>query len=129
MAGRTYVFAGPPGSANILTAIIEAALGQIVIHEPGSDPYVRADSVAVYISGHDFDDGDIDAPDGTAVALRTGYPHMADVRDIQRNDQRQHDVAAQIFSAIKADGRLNAVHVDDMQYVMEITRPRLDRPG
>jgi hypothetical protein len=128
MARRAFVFAGPPGSANILIAIIEAALGQIAIHEAGSDPYVRADSVAVYISGHDFDDGDIDAPDGTPGALRTSYPHLADVRDIKRNDQRQHEVAAQIFSAIKADGRLNAVYVDDMQHVVAMTESSPERP-
>jgi len=125
MARRTYVFAGPPGSADLLTSIIEAALGQAFIREPGSDPYVRADSVAVYVSDHDFDDGDIDAPDGTPVALRTGYPHLADVRDIERSEQRQQQVAAQIFSAIKADGQLNAVHVNDMQHVVEMTKPGL----
>jgi hypothetical protein len=129
MARGTYVFAGPPSSADILIAIIEAALGQIVVREPGGDPYVRADPVAVYISGHDFDDGDIDAPDGTPIALRTGYPHLADVRDIELSEQRQQQVAAQIFSAIKADGQLNAVHVDDMQHVVEMTEPSLDRPS
>jgi len=49
--------------------------------------YVRADPVAVYVSSHDFDNGDIDAPDGTPVALRTGYPHLADARDTERNHQ------------------------------------------
>jgi len=127
MARRTYVFAGPAGSANILTAIVEAALGQLAIREPGNDPYVRADPVAVYISDHDFDDGDIDAPDGTPVALRTGYPHLADVRDTERNTHRQQELAAQIFSAIKAHGRLSAVYVDDMQHLVELTEPR--HPG
>ena len=123
MARGTYVFAGPPGSADILTSIIEAALGQAVIREPGSDPYVRADPLAVYISSHDFDNGDIDAPDGSPVALQTGYPHLADIRDTERNLQRQQEVAERIFSAIKADGRLNAVYVDDMQHVVETTEP------
>jgi hypothetical protein len=121
MARRTYVVAGPADSADVLTSIIETALGQAVIREAGGDPYVRADPVAVYLSGHDFDDGDIDAPDGTSVALRTGYPHLADIRDIDRNEQRQHEVAARIYSAIKADGRLNAIYVDDMQHVVEMT--------
>ena len=125
MARRTYVFAGPADSADVLTSIIEAALGQTIIREPGSDPYVRAGPVAVYVSAHDFDDGDIDAPDGTSVALRTGYPHMADIRDNERNEQRQHEVAARIFSALKADGRLNAIYVDDMQHVVEMTKPAL----
>jgi hypothetical protein len=45
MARCTYVSAGPPGSADILTSIIEATLGQAIIRELGSDPYVRADAV------------------------------------------------------------------------------------
>jgi len=129
MARRTYVFAGPPGSANILTTIIEATLGPTVTREPGSDPYVRVDPVAVYIGGHDFDDGDMDAPGGAPLALRTSYPHLADVRDTERNEQRQQEVAARIFSAINADGRLNAVHVDDMQHVVAMTEPSLERRG
>jgi hypothetical protein len=85
--------------------------------------------VAVYLSGHDFDDDDVDAPDGTPVALRTGYPHLVDVRDTERNMLRQREVAARIFSAIRADGRLNAVHVDDMQHVVEITEPGQKAPS
>jgi hypothetical protein len=48
---------------------------------------------------------------------------------MRRNGRRQQHVAARIFSAIKADGRLNAVYVDDMQHVVEMTEPSLDRPG
>jgi hypothetical protein len=48
---------------------------------------------------------------------------------MRRNGRRQQQVAARIFSAIKADGRLNAVYVDDMQHVVEMTEPSLDRPG
>lgn len=36
-------------------------MGHALIREPGSDPYVRAEPVAVYVSGHDFDNGDINA--------------------------------------------------------------------
>ena len=123
MARRTYVFAGPSGSASVLMTIIETATGQPVIREPGSDPYVRADPIAVYVAGHDFDDGDIDAPDGTPIPLRTGYPHLADIRDTERDLRRQQQAAAAIFAAIKADGRLKAVYVDDMQHVLDMTEP------
>jgi len=129
MARRTYVFAGPSGSADILTSIIEVTLGQTVIREPGSDPYIRADPVAVYLTGHDFDNGDIDTPDGTPIALLTDYPYVADFCDTERNDERQREVATRIFSAIKADGRLDALHVDDMQHLVEMTEPRLNRSG
>lgn len=128
MARRTYVFAGPFGSAHVLTSIIETALGQRSTHESGTDPYVRADPVAVYLSSHDFDDGDIDAPDGTPLALRTSYPHLADFRDTERNEQRQQEAAARIFFAIKADDRLNAAYVDDMQHVVQMTELRPQSP-
>jgi hypothetical protein len=38
-------------------------------------------------------------------------------------------VAARIFPTIKADRRLSAVYVDDMQHVVEMTEPSLERPG
>jgi hypothetical protein len=92
---------------------------EVLSYVPGVDPFVLDGPVGVYVSGRDFDDGAIDAPDGTPVPLRTGYPHMADVRD--RNLQRQQEVAGRIFAAIKADGRLKAVCIDDMQHVLEMT--------
>jgi len=36
-------------------------------------------------------------------------------------------VAARIFSTIKADGRRNAVHVDDMQHRVAMTEPGFER--
>jgi len=123
MARHTYVFAGPHGSASLLMTIIETAMGGPFIREPGSDPYIRADPIGVYVAEHDFDDGDIDAPDSTPIPLRTGYPCLADIRDIERDFHRQQQAAAAIFAAIKADGRLEAVYVDDMQHVLDMTKP------
>jgi hypothetical protein len=123
MARHTYVFAGPAGSAEILMGIIEAALGRRFSREPGSDPYLRVDPVAVYVGAHGFDDGDLDAPDGVPIPLRGAYPHLVDIRDTERDEARQRDVAGQIFTAIEADGRLAAVYVDDMQHVLGMTGP------
>jgi hypothetical protein len=123
VARSTYVFAGPYGSASVLMSIIETATGRPFIREPGSDPHVRADPIGVYVAGHDFDDGDIDAPDGTPIPLRTGYPYVADIRDTERDVRRQQQAAAAIFAAIKADGRLKAVYIDDMQHVLDMTEP------
>jgi hypothetical protein len=36
---------------------------------------------------------------------------------------RQQQAAAAILAAIKADGRLRAVHIDDMQRVLDMTEP------
>jgi hypothetical protein len=102
-------------------------LGAPFIREPGTDPYIRADSVAMYVGAHEFDDGDIDGPDENPVALRTSYPLLVDVRDTDRNVARQQNAAARIFAAIKADARLNAVLVDDMQHVLDVTDPETRR--
>jgi len=126
---RTYIFTGPPGSAEIVTTIIETTLGGSVIREPGRDPYLRADPVAVYVSGHDFDDGDIDSPAGTPVPLHTAYPHLIDIRDTERDLQRQEDTATRIFTAIKQDGRVKAVYVDDMQHVLDTYDPHPQAAG
>jgi hypothetical protein len=121
VARRSYVFAGPSGSASVLMQLIETVTGHPFIREPGSDPYIRADPIAVYVARHEFDDGDIGAPDGTPIPLRTGYPYVADVRDTDRDLHSQQQAAAAIFAAIKADGRLKAIYVDDMQHVMDMT--------
>src|SRR5580658_10024679 len=115
MSRRTYIFAGPAGSGSALTSIIETALGRTFVREADSDPYIRADPASVYLSGHDFDDGDLNCPAGTPVPLKTAYPHLIDVRDNERNLTRQQNLAAQIFAAIEADGQTNALLVDDMQ--------------
>jgi hypothetical protein len=117
----TYIFAGPPGSARVLMAVIEAAVGGPFSHEPGTDPYIRADPITVYVGAHEFDDGDMDAPDGQALALQTSFPLLVDIRDVDRDADRQQDAAARIFAAIKADGRLTGVFVDDMQHVLDTT--------
>ncbi|HEY2506768.1 MAG TPA: hypothetical protein VGI58_09635 [Streptosporangiaceae bacterium] len=123
MTRNTYVFAGPAGSAEVLIGIIEAALGRRFSVEPGSDPCLSLDSIAVYVSGHGFDEDDIEAPGGAPVPLRSAYPHLVDVRDTERDEASQREVADQIFAAIEADGRLAAVYIDDMQHVLAITGP------
>jgi len=75
------------------------------------------------VTSHDFDDGDIVTADGTPIPLRTGYPYLADIRDTTRDLHRQQQAAAAIFAAIKADGRLKTVYVDDMQHVLDMTEP------
>lgn len=104
-------------------SVIEAALGRSFNREPGTDPYLRADPVAVYISGHDFDDGDIDSPDGTPIPLKTAYPYLIDIRDTERDPRHQQDTAARILAAIKADGHASAVLIDDMQHVLDSVNP------
>jgi hypothetical protein len=117
---RTYVFASaaePEPIAAILSAI-EQVMGRPFDREPGRDPALRAGPLAVYVGGHDFDDGDIDFPDGTPVPLRSGYPSLVDIRDTERDQGRQEAAAARIFTALTADGTRKAVVIDDMQHIL-----------
>ena len=129
MSRNTYILAGPPGSAEMVMSIVETALGRSFIRPAGSDPYIRADPLAVYMGGHDFDDGDVYSPAGTPIALKTTYPNLIEIRDTERNLQRQQDTAGRIFAAIKADGRINAVYVDDVQHVLDSCDPHPQPPG
>jgi hypothetical protein len=123
MSRRTYVFAGPAQSADVLMSVIERALGRPFVREPGGDPYIRADSVSVYVSGHEFEDDDIASPAGTLVPLESEYPLMVDIRDGGRDSGRQEETAARILEAIRDDGRLRAVYIDDMQHVLDTFAP------
>jgi hypothetical protein len=60
--------------------IIETALGQPFVRQAGTDLYIRYGPISVYISGHEFGDGDIDGPGGLPIPLRTEFPHLADPR-------------------------------------------------
>jgi hypothetical protein len=112
---RTYVFVSPGGgSAEAVMGVIENVMGRSF-----TDPYLRADPLAVYVGGHDFDDGDIDLPDGTPVPLRSGYPNLVEVRDTERDQGRQEAAARRIYAALTADQGRRAVLVDDMQHVLE----------
>jgi hypothetical protein len=96
---------------------IEATLGGSFTTESGSDPYLRLDSVAVYVGGHEFDD-DIDFPDGSPVPLGSQYPCLVDVRDVTKDTHGQEEVAARIFDTLKVDNRWKVVYIDDMQKVL-----------
>jgi Contact-dependent growth inhibition CdiA C-terminal domain len=94
-----------------LENLIERALGQRFTREEGSDPYIRVDTAAVYVGGHDFDDDDITWPDGAAIPLRSRYPAMIEVRDTAGDYQRQLQIADRIFNALRSAGQMgNRVH-------------------
>jgi hypothetical protein len=120
---RTYIFAGPSGSDDVLMSIVESALGRAFVRENGDDPYILIEPVNVYVGGHEFEDDDIESPTGELVPLETDYPLVVDIRDTERDSGRQEDVAARIFDAIRADGRLRAVYIDDMQHVLDVYSP------
>jgi hypothetical protein len=118
---RTYVFVSSDGSGSPDGAMgtIEDVLGRSFVREPGADPWLRADPVAVYVGGHDFDDGDIDFPDGAPVPLRSRYPYLVEIRDTEKDQGRQAAAAAAIYAALTADRSRTVVLIDDMQHVVQ----------
>jgi hypothetical protein len=125
MSRHTYLFVGSPDDADAVMRVIEAALAGSFVTEPGSDPYLRQDPIAVYVGGHEFDDDDIDFPDGSPVPLASQYPCLIDVRDVTRDNRRQEEVGARIFDALQAENRWKLVYIDDMQKVLRSHDPSL----
>jgi hypothetical protein len=107
--------------------LMEQALGGTFAFEQGTDPYIRAGTVAVYAGEHDFDDDDIAWPGGSDVPLRSMYPTMIEFRDTGGGQQRQQAIAGKVFAALESAGRWPAVYIDDMQKVLDsYHRPETD---
>jgi hypothetical protein len=123
MSRQTFIFTGPQARDPDLMHLIEQALGGTFRFEEGTDPYVRAGTVAVYVGGHEFDDDDIAWPDGSDVPLRSMYPAMIEFRDTGGDQQRQEAVARQVFAALESAGRWPTVYIDDMQKVLDSFPP------
>jgi hypothetical protein len=119
MSRQTFIFVSAQEHDEDVMHLVEQAISGRFIHEEGSDPYIRVGTVAVYVGGHEFDDDDIARPEGSDIALHSEYPAMIEVRDTSGNQQRQQEVAAQIFTALKSAGRWRAVYIDDMQKVLD----------
>lgn len=127
MSQSTLIFAGPDQPASAVREVIESVLGGSFTFpaQDGEDPYLAHERADVYVGPHDHEDDEIAFPDGSWVPLRTGYPHCVEVRDIDRDIDRQQALAGQIFDALRADGRWRLVYVDDMQAVLDSFQPAI----
>ena len=123
MSRQTFIFVGTQVQDPDLMHLIEHALDSTFRFEEGTDPYIRAGTVAVYVGGHEFDDDDIAWPGGSDVPLRSLYPAMIEFRDTGGDQQRQQAIAAQVFAALESAGRWPAVYIDDMQKVLDRYQP------
>jgi hypothetical protein len=121
----TLIFAGPDQPSSAVRDVITAVLGGTftVPAEQGEDPYLVHERADVYVGPHDHEDDDIAFPGGPWVPLRSGYPHSVEIRDIDRDIDRQQALAAKIFDALRADGRWQLVLIDDMQTVLDSYQP------
>jgi hypothetical protein len=118
MSRQTFIFVGTTAQDADLVRLVEHALGRQFAHEEGSDPYIRAGTVAVYIGGHEFDDDDITWPEGSAIPLHSKFPAMIEARDTTGHQLRQREIADKIFAVLRSDGHWPAVYIDDMQKVL-----------
>jgi hypothetical protein len=119
MSRQTFIFVGTTAQDADLVRLVEQALGRPFTHEEGSDPYIRAGTVAVYLGGHEFDDDDITWPGGPVIPLHSKFPAMIEARDTSGSQLRQHEIADQIFAALRSGGHWPAVYIDDMQKVLD----------
>jgi len=123
MSRQTFIFVGTQAQDPELMRLIEQALDGTFRFEEGTDPYIRAGTVAVYVGGHEFDDDDIAWPGGSDVPLRSMYPAMIEFRDTGGDQYRQQAIADQVFAALESAGRWPAVYIDDMQKVLDRYQP------
>ena len=119
MSRQTFIFVGTTAQDADLIRLVEHALGRQFRHEEGSDPYIRAGTVAVYVGGHEFDDDDIAWPEGSVIPLHSKFPAMIEARDTTGNQLRQQEIADKIFAALRSGGRWPAVYIDDMQKILD----------
>jgi len=123
MSRQTFIFVGTQARDPDLVRLVEQALSGTFRSEEGSDPYIRVGTMAVYVGEHEFDDDDIAWPGGPDVPLRSMYPAMIEFRDTGGDQERQQAVAGQVFAALEAAGRWQAVYIDDMQKVLDGYQP------
>ncbi len=127
MSRQTFIFVGTTAQDADLVRLVEHALGRPFTHEEGSDPYIRAGTVAVYLGGHEFDDDDITWPGGPVIPLHSKFPAMIEARDTTGSQLRQQEIADQVFAALRSGGHWPAVYIDDMQKVLDHYDPAESR--
>jgi len=125
MARTVDLLVGTDEPLSAVTTVIERALGGIFT-DPGTDDapaHLSYDRTDIYAGPHHFDDGDLQAPDGTPLDLHSRYPHWVEVRDLDRDPDRQLATARQLYEAMKATGKWKLVLADDMQKVIDTYEP------
>jgi hypothetical protein len=122
---NTLIFAGPDESAGAVRDVIASVLGGTFTfpEQDADDPYLVHDRADVYVGPHDHQNDEIAFPGGAWIPLHTSYPHCVEIRDIDRDIDRQQALAARIFDALRADGRWQLVLIDDMQAVLNSYQP------
>jgi hypothetical protein len=121
MSQTSHIFAGPGDSVGQVREAIEGELGGRFTYpaEVDEDPYLVHERADVYVGHHDYEDDMVAFSDGSWVPLHSQYPVAIEVRDIDRDAQRQQALAHRIFQALQQSGQWQLVAVDDLQEVTE----------
>ncbi|HEX4212300.1 MAG TPA: hypothetical protein VIA06_03100 [Candidatus Dormibacteraeota bacterium] len=107
-----------------LRKVIEATAGRSLETNTDGNTYVAIGSTIVYfVKDHQFDDEDTEWPDGTWIKLHSGYPYRIEIRDIERNLDRQLETGRQLYSALKDVGCRRLLLISDIQALLDHYRP------
>jgi hypothetical protein len=125
MARTIDLLVGTDEPLKAITTVIEHALGGSFT-DPGADgepAHLAYDRTDIYAGPHHFDDGDLQALDGTPLDLHSQYPYWVEVRDLDRDQDRQLATSRRLYEALKATGKWKLVLADDMQKVVDTYEP------
>jgi hypothetical protein len=125
MARTVDLLVGTEEPVSAVTAAIEDALGATLANPAadGEPAHLAVDRTDIYVGPHHFDDGDLHKPDGTPLPLRSQYRHWVEVRDLDRDPDRQLATARQLYEAFRATGSWKLVLADDTQKVIDSYDP------
>lgn len=117
MSRHAHVFVGGTSSIDEAASVIGHRLGEEFSIGPEGDLLLILDRTAVNLGPHEFEDGDMTYDDGRDILLATDFPIWFEVRDLDKDYDRQNSIAIQIFEAAKSAG-WRAVATDDLQTLL-----------
>jgi hypothetical protein len=127
MASTIHLFVGVDATLTEIRKVIEAAVGASFGVNPEGELVVPFGSTRVFLEkDHEFDDQEIQWPDGTWIKLHSEYPYWVEIRDLERDENRQLEVGRYVFRALKTVGRWRLLLIYDMQNLLDQYQPQAD---
>jgi hypothetical protein len=126
MARTTHLFVGGDGTLAEVRSAVEAVAGASFEVNRKGEAVLALGSTNVYLAeGHHFDDEDIEWAHGGWIKLRSEYPYWIEVRDGERDIDRQVEVAGRVFQALKNAGHWRLVLILDAQQILDHYEPKV----
>jgi hypothetical protein len=125
MASTMDLFVGAEATLSDLRNVLEAAVGAPFKANADGELVVPRGSARLFLNdGHEFDDEEIRWPDGTWIKLHSEYRYWIEIRDVERDEDRQLEVAKSVFQALTDFGRCRLVLIYDMQRLVSGYEPQ-----